>query len=228
VGNPQAARRFPQYGNFRIWYGEGEADYEGVNVGLRARIASRLEMQGFYTLSKAEGNVLAGADEFRLTNVGHQPDRARQRDQSVNFRNPKCGECFAPLDTDARHRVTLSTLYQAPFGVNVSGVLRYRSALPYTKRAGTDLNRDGFVSDLAPGARLNGERGASSEQIDLRLSKEFGLGGNFGIEVIGEVFNVLNEENPAGFISSGQPTTFAGDPLQGEQRLGQLGVRVRF
>jgi hypothetical protein len=48
---------------------------------------------------------------------------------------------------------------------------------------------------------------------------------------------VFNEENPAGFALvfdangrpiGNEPTAFAGDPLQGEQRLTQLGVRVRF
>ena len=49
-----------------------------------------------------------------------------------------------------------------------------------------------------------------------------------------EVFNLLNADNPAAYVGDvatslyGQPTTFAGDPLQGEQRLIQLGARVRF
>ena len=49
-----------------------------------------------------------------------------------------------------------------------------------------------------------------------------------------EVFNVLNDENPYRFIGNrtasnfGQPTVFAGDPLQGEQRLIQLGLRLRY
>jgi hypothetical protein len=48
---------------------------------------------------------------------------------------------------------------------------------------------------------------------------------------------VFNSKNPAGYINvfdaSGnpvgkRPTLYAGDPLQGEQRLAQLGLRVRF
>ena len=55
------------------------------------------------------------------------------------------------------------------------------------------------------------------------------------------MFNLFNEENPAAFINTypanatastppngKRPTTYSGDPLQGEQRLGQLGVRIRF
>ncbi|HYI08284.1 MAG TPA: TonB-dependent receptor [Thermoanaerobaculia bacterium] len=241
-GSPITSRRFSSIGitnNNRMWIGDGEADYDGLNIGFRARMSGKLEMQGFYTLSKIEGNVLAGADEFRLTNANHQPDRAG--DLSVNFRDPLCDQCFGPLDTDARHKVTISTLYRAPFGINVSGVLRYRSALPYSERDGRDLNGDGQFSDLVAGTEnVNNLRGESFSQLDVRLSKDFRLYSSLGIELIAEMFNVFNEINPSAingqrFTASGAPnpnfqqaTAFAGDPLQGEQRLIQLGARFRF
>src|SRR5262249_28717022 len=120
-GNPvdptTGKRRFPAFGNFRIWYGKGSAKYNGVNLSGHARLGDKFELQGFYTLSHATGNVLAGADEFRITDAGHQPDFRTVRDQSVNPYNPLCGACFGPLDTDARHRVTLSGLYHAPWDI---------------------------------------------------------------------------------------------------------------
>ncbi len=51
------------------------------------------------------------------------------------------------------------------------------------------------------------------------------------------MFNVFNEKNPtaytldfdaAGNPIGAHPTAYAGDPLQGEQRLTQLGLRVHF
>lgn len=241
-GNPISSRRFASIGitnNNRMWIGDGEADYDGLNLGFRARMNERLEMQGFYTLSRVEGNVLAGADEFRLTNGNHQPDRTG--DLSVNFRDPKCDQCFGPLDTDARHKFTLSAVYRAPFGINVSGMFRYRSALPYSERDGRDLNGDRQLSDLVAGVdHVNNLRGESFSQFDVRLSKDFPIRGTFGIELIAEAFNLFNETNPTAFngqrfTASGtpnpnfrQPTAYAGDPLQGEQRLLQLGARVRF
>ncbi len=247
-GNPivsGSTRRFPQFGNFRVWTGDGEADYEGVNLGVRARANQKLELQGFYTWSEVTGNVLAGADEFRLSNANHQPDRSAVLDQSVNPANPHCDACFGPLDTDARHRLTLSTLYQAPFAINLSGIVRYRSGLPYTEFAGVDLNGDGFAMDLPEGvSHVNSARGDDFTQIDLRVSRDFGFSG-VGVEVLAEVFNVLNEENPARYRGArwtgrnaagqlvtnpnfGKPAAFAGDPLQGEQRVIQLGVRFKY
>jgi hypothetical protein len=228
-------RRFPDFASFRMWYGKGFADYKGVNLGFRAR-GEKYELQGFYTYSESEGNILGGADEFRITSIDYQPDLRAVRDQSVNPYDPTCsGPCTGPLNTDATNRVTLSATYQLPVGFTVSGVFRYRSATPYTEWAGTDVNGDGYAFDLAPGvSHVNTRRGSSFSQLDLRVSKQFWFAKDIGLEILAEVFNVLNAKNPAGYVGNilasnyGQPTTYSGDPLQGEQRMLQLGARVQF
>lgn len=238
--------RFPQFGNFRIWYGNGKADYNGINIGGHARLGDTFELQGFYTLSRATGNVLGGADEFRITAAEYEPDLRAVRDQSVNPYDPLCGACMGPLNTDARHRVTLSALYRAPLGINVSGIVRYHSATPYTEWAGHDITGDGYAFDLAPGVtHVNSLRGNSFSQTDLRLAKQFRFGGNYGVELIAELFNLFNEKNATGFHGNreildaasgkfvpnpafGQASIYAGDPGQGEQRLMQLGLRLTF
>jgi hypothetical protein len=240
-------RRFSDFGNFRLWYGGGKADYDGVNLSFRARATQKLELQGFYTYSKTDGNVLAGADEFRITDRDYQPSYAVGRDVSVNPFDPLCGACFGPLNTDARHRVTLSGVYQGPWGINAAGMFRYRSATPFTLHTSSDIDDDGFPIDLPPGvSHVNSERGDSFSQFDLRLAKEFTFG-PVGLELIAEMFNVFNKKNPVsrtlifdtrgnaqtnptfGFPIGSRPTAFAGsDPLRSEQRLTQLGLRVRF
>ena len=234
-GNPMAARRFPDFpATARMWAGDGEADYKGINLGFRMR-QSKFELQGFYTLSKAEGNVLAGADEFRLGDNGFQSDY--QRDRTINSRDPLCNACIGPLYTDARHRLTFGGIYNAPLGLKVAGFFRYRSALPFNKLASDpadptqllDRNRDGFTGDLAPGVgHVNSGRGSSFSQFDVRLSRDFAFSGDFGVEVLVEVFNIFDESNPATFDRFGAAHAFGGDPLQGEQRLAQLGARIHF
>ena len=104
--------------------------------------------------------------------------------------------------------------------------------------------KDGYNFDLAPGvSHVNSLRGPSFSQFDVRLAREFKFFHNYGVEVIGEIFNLLNAKNAANFNGNcrvdatgkctftggfGQAGTFAGDPGQGEQRLAQLGVRVTF
>jgi hypothetical protein len=257
-GNPTdpttGQKRFPAFGSFRIWYGNGFAKYTGINLGGHARLGTQFELQGFYTYSHTTGNVLAGADEFRITDAGHQGDLRAVRDQSIDPYDPLCNACTGPLNTDQKHRVTLSALYKAPLGINASGIFRYHSGTPYTEWAGADIScgptgtvntcHDGYNFDLAPGVgHVNTLRGGSFSQLDVRLSKEFKFYGNYGLEVIGEVFNLFNSKNPANFNGNcrvnaagactftggfGQASAFAGDPGLGEQRLAQLGLRVTF
>jgi hypothetical protein len=139
------------------------------------------------------------------------------------------------MNTDARHKVTLSALYRTPFGLNLSGIARYHSGTPYTDWAGKDLDNDGFAFDLPSDVpHVNTLRGASFSQVDVRASYALKFFGNYGVEFIGEMFNLLNSKNSAHFIGNRlaanyrQPTAYAGDPLQGEQRLAQLGLRVTF
>jgi hypothetical protein len=244
-------RRFRDFGSFRLWHGGGFAKYNGVNLSGHARLGDKFELQGFYTLSHATGNILAGADEFRLTDAGHQPDLRTVRDQSVNPYNPLCSACTGPLNTDARHRITLSGLYRAPWEIAVSGIMRYHSATPYTDWNGLDLNGDGYALDLPAGvAHVNTLRGDAFSQFDMRVAKTFKFAGNYGVELIGEVFNLFNAKNAVGFQGNRfvrvtdpndptktiiapnpayrTPNAFAGDPGLGEQRLAQLGVRMTF
>ncbi len=222
-------RRFPQFGNFRMWYGNGQADYSGVNLSARARLNDSFELQGFYTYSEASGNVLAGADEFRVTDAGHQADMGgARRDVSANPLDPLCERCVGPLNTDSRHKVTLSGVYRAPLGINLSGMFRYRSALPYTRFTAADLNGDGYAYDFPGREGVNGQRGHSFSQLDMRVSKDFTFASEYGVELIAEVFNIFNEKNPSLFNRFGEANAYAGDPLQGEQRLAQVGVRFHF
>ncbi len=217
-------------GNIRVWTGDGEADYKGFNVGFHAR-SSMFEAQGFYTWSEANGNVLTGADEFRLWDAGTQPDA--EANTLVNPLDYNDGAGFGPLFTDARHRITVSTLYHAPLGINVSGILRYRSAYPFSSFGlGNPTNNLGYKNKLVNASHVNTERGDDFSQLDVRVSKEFRFGTNMGIELIGEIFNLLNSKNGTRFVQTSagvwEPTVFAGDTGQGEQRLAQLGARFRF
>jgi hypothetical protein len=229
--NP-AGPAFPQFGNFRIWEGGGRATYRGLNIGAHLRMSNKFTLQGFYTLSKATGITLAGADEFRLTPVEFQSNLRGARDASINPADPLCGHCTGPLFTDARHRVSFGAVYLAPWDINVAAMFRYHSATPYMITEPINTRRQLF---LPPGVGLNSGRGASFEQLDLRLSKDLKLWSTVGIEGIAEVFNLFNAKNAANFngilgnANFGRPTVFAGgDPTQGEQRLVQLGVRVHF
>ncbi len=145
----------------------------------------------------------------------------------------------------------------------------YRSALPVVLIDGRDLNKDGDATeipgralavsgfdsatgkstfeDIGPCVTVNCGRGWSQSQMNLRVSRVFGIGGAMKVEAIAEVFNLLNAINPSNpttvnrnvVIPSGplagqpnpkllQPTTFSGDFQRPEQRVGQIGFRFTF
>jgi hypothetical protein len=179
-----------------------------------------------------------------------------------NHLDPYADVQFGPSGrTDARHRATITAVWQAPWGITVAPIFRYRSALPVAVTQGQDLNAnlanneipdvafafDGFeddgtarVKEIGPCETINCSRGASQSQFSLRVSKGFRLFGTARLEAIGEIFNLFNAKNPAGFttrriLADGtpnssfmQPTEFAGDFQNPEQRVGQLGFRFTF
>ena len=131
--------------------------------------------------------------------------------------------------------MTVAGTYTLAHDIVVAGTLRARSATPYNINAGADLNGDGFLVDLPPDvSHVNAGRGSAFSQLDLRAAKVFRFGDARSIEALIEMFNVFNATNPAGYNGNrrstafGQPSTFAGDPLQGEQRLAQVGLRFHF
>jgi hypothetical protein len=88
---------------------------------------------------------------------------------------------------------------------------------------------------------VNCSRRAPFSQLNLRVSRGFALWGASRVEAIAEIFNLVNAKNPfielstrrlsaagAPLVSFMQPTAFAGDFQQPEQRVGQIGFRLTF
>ena len=235
--------------NFTIDISDGKSRYDGVNVGIRRRMSAGLSFSAWYSLSSAKSTTGNGSDELNIQNI-------------QNHLDPYADVQFGPSGrTDARHRATVSAVWQAPYGITVSPVFRFRSALPINLTHGLDLNANNFNNDITDTAfafdgfnddgtakfkeigaceTINCGRGASQHQFNLRVSKGFRLIGTARVEAIAEIFNLFNAKNPAGFtgrrfLANGtansafmQPTEFAGDFQNPEQRVGQLGFRFTF
>ena len=115
-----------------------------------------------------------------------------------------------------------------PYDIGLSAIWTLRTTMPFSARAGLDVNGDGFANDYVPGTTRNqGNRDLNmslvndwraqnglgplpEEQIDstryrnfdLRLSKQFRFGETTALEVMFQVFNVFDTVNlGARFIS---------------------------
>lgn len=234
----------------RTGISRGTSLYEGLILGLRRRFSRGFDTSASYTLSSSVSSIGSASDEL---------------DQNLvqDVRDPFGRVQDAPsMRTDARHRVSVSAIVQAPLGVQVSPIFLYRSALPVHTFEGLDLNADGNVNDKTASAyrytglnadgratfeeaggckTVNCSRRAPYSQLNLRVSRAVPLNRDVRMEIIGEIFNLFDARNPfiplttrrlsasgAPLASFMQPTAFAGDFQQPEQRIGQVGVRLTF
>ena len=225
AGNRRFSGILTQSGNtnFRVDVMEGTSSYKGITLGLKKHWDGKLQFSGWYSLSDAKSSTsLRATDEFGE----YDP---------ISAFDP-FGDPENPTRSDYRHRFTASAVWSPGAGLTIAPIFRYKSAQAFNILTGVDGNRDGLVRDLPAGvATLNSGRGATFTQLDLRVSKKFRFGGGrTGFEIIGEGFNLTNASNPTTYTASqasaifGQPTRFAGDFRQGEQRLFQIGARFEF
>jgi len=240
----------PNNASLRPAISRGKSKYDGLILSVRRRMTRGLDFTGSYTLSRSLSNIGASSDAL---------DASLIQDATNPFDDPRV---FGPNNlTDARHRVTLSAVWQAPGRINVSPIYIFRSALPVSITQGLDLNND-FTNNEIPDRAFaynpddptkpkdigvcetwNCGRGYRFQQLNVRVARAFSLGGSSRVEAIGEIFNLFNTENPGGFTTRRftgsvaspvanatfmQPTTFAGDFRQPEQRVGQIGLRFSF
>ena len=208
---------------------DGELKYRAFSARVTKRLANRWQMLGSYTLADVQADSETfPADHFnRGSDYGHVP-------------------------ADRRHRFTVSGIAMLPGGVNLSGIIRYQSSLPFNVTAGSDLNGDGIGGDRPSGINLrdgcrdldlgaasayrtaNGLSPVSSVEcpayatVDVLASKEFRFGDNAYVETIFQVFNLLNRANyfpPNGNLRSG---TFGESTQVADARQIELALRIRF
>ncbi len=139
---------------------------------------------------------------------------------------------WGPAPNDTRHRFVISSIYRAPFAIQLGTIVTAMSAPPYNITTGVDSNGDRDINErpIENGVMIPpfSARGDSYFTIDLRASRSFSLGGDRRLEVLWEMFNLTNTTNYGGYDGNmrssffGQPR-FALSPFQG-----QLGVRMNF
>jgi len=139
---------------------------------------------------------------------------------------------WGPAPNDTRHRMVISSVYRAPFDIQLGTIITAMSAPPYNITTGVDSNGDRDINErpIENGTMIApfSARGDSYFTIDLRTSRTFRLPGERRIELLWEMFNLTNTTNYGGYDGNmrstffGQPR-FALPPFQG-----QLGVRFDF
>jgi hypothetical protein len=163
----------------------------------------------------------------------------------------------SPGQADRRHRLVASGIVQMPYGILTSVIADFRSSLPMNPVSSLDLNQDGYANDLPAGvlpfsgcrdldlAAVNGFRQARGlatvgevecpgfANIDIRVSKTFSFAQTQSIELIGQLFNIMNRANyniPSNNITAatfGQPTSLLPN-INAPSRQAEFAIRYRF
>jgi hypothetical protein len=207
---PTGARPLPTWGRIVELQSKGEHEYRAMFLRLEKRFADRHQYLFSYTLAKQ-------------TNFG-----AGTAPAVTDFYNP--GLDWGPGSADRRHAFVASGSYLLPFNVSVSGVWTLRSSMPFSARAGRDLNNDGAANtDYVPGTTRNMGNRRTDEMLsavntwraqngrapiaenaldtngynrfDVRASKAISFGAQ-RVELIAQVFNLFGRDN-LGDIESG-------------------------
>jgi hypothetical protein len=226
--------------------GFGETWYNGLTIAATKRFDGNRQFIASYTLSNAEDHSTDFQSTFLPQDNGGGRDPSNPIGLPLRF-DPDSER--GPSLQDQRHRLVLSGLYVAPYGLNISMVTTVASGRPYNILAGTDLNGDGNGGSI-PGPdralRVPGELSSSVGRnagtlpaqvtVDLRLARRMAFGRRHSVDAIVEVFNLFNRTNFTDvnniFGTGAYPTsplpTFGQFQQAGPPRQAQLAVKVNF
>jgi len=193
----------PTWGNILEYRSAGDSDYRAIYLRLDKRLSNRYQYLVSYTLA-------------------HEKDRDAGQTTVVDFYHPEYDQGWGTQDR--RHTLVASGAVILPMDVTLGAVWNYRSTRPFSAVAGTDLNRDGAVTDYVPGttrdvfnrgdnvkylALVNASRAQSGrapieesqlmtdefKRVDVRVSKSIRLAGERRAELIAQVFNLFGNDS---------------------------------
>jgi hypothetical protein len=200
-------RQDPTRGSIEVVADTGKSDFKGMYFTLSKRYSQGWSLEIAYTLGWSKANT-----EFM--------DAVQSYDEDGWERQ------YGPTSTDARHTFTASGVVDLPLGFQLSGIVFFRSALPWTAYYGFDENRDTLWSDYLDYNR-NSRRGFSHFWINTRISNYINID-PVRLHLFLEVYNITNRANFIS-ISPNQNSAGFGEPTQAlDPRQIQLGIRLDF
>jgi outer membrane receptor protein involved in Fe transport len=217
---------FTGFRNLYLQFNGGHTEYNAVKFAVNKRMSSQYALQANYTLGRARGDV----DNFRLANSFVPGLTAIDGDRSYQW---------GPSDSDVRHVLALSGLYEAPYGVRVGAALFARSGFPFTGVSGLDADGDGFSSNGSYGDRpaslsRNSFRYPATVTLDASVAYDLRIAGAQRFEIRIDAFNIANRRSVSnlntiiGLDPSNPPATFRTVTGVRDQRQAQIAVRYRF
>jgi outer membrane receptor for ferrienterochelin and colicin len=192
-----SVRPDPNFNILRSQQSSARSNYDGLTLSVNKRFATRYQFLTSYTLAY---NRDSDSNERNFSGITYT-DAYNLRQEYDWSRN------------DMRHRWVFSGSYDLPFGFQISGILTYRTGLPFSPFTGVDSNRDSQFTDrpIINGAMLrrNSFRQLAHFQTDLRIAKSFAVRERHNVSVVFDMFNVTNRHNYYYVVSTNESSTTA-------------------
>lgn len=217
----------PTHGDIDVYTNSGKSTVYDAELHLRRNFAAGSVIDLSYSYQHTRGNssfdFIAGNSPLNYvvgTNQGPEP-------QLVS----------GPLDYEIKYNFKLSGVAKLPAGFLVSGILNWRTGLPFTVIESFFNPQVGGV--LPEG--YNSRRLPNFFKVDLRVAKSVQILGA-SVEIYGDIFNVTNRQNvlsvdgtsayndsgPIGGPGTTQNPSFLTVLSRSAARSGELGARINF
>lgn len=163
----------------------GNSEYTALTFRAKRRYSGRYQLQAHYTWSDDKAD-----DDNERSATG------------VTITDPTdLGYDWGTSDRNVEHRIVVSGFVDLGWDTSLSGGVNYQSGSPWTlNEANDNVHRfPGFNGPTARGivngqvAGRNTETNESAMTVNMRLGKTFNFK-NYGLEVFGEAFNLLDEK----------------------------------
>ena len=239
-GGTAGTRPLAQFARVYQTQSVGDMDYKAMLVRVEKRLERNYMFTVSYTLASTEGTVNNIGPASTVTDAAH-----------LEYDN-------GPNNSDRRHAVGASVSYLLPANFTLSAVFSTRSTMPFSAIAGVDLNGDAAITDYVPGTTRNiFNRGKNDAMmavvnayratinlpplpasqistndiygLDMRINKSVVLRGSRKVDLILQVFNVLNRTNLTGnWQTNARSPKFGVVESAGPMRQAEVAARFTF
>jgi hypothetical protein len=208
----------PRYTELNEWNNSGL--YESYSLRFQSAYRTRRgdSFSAAYTLGWAYDNSVPGS-QFT---VGSGSAATNPFDLNVDW---------GPSIIDARHILNVSGNAYLRWGIRLSPIFSFVSALPYTAAtsAAVVAGCPPYYARCYPSSYTkNSLRGVDTVNLSARLSKEFKFGEKYSLTLLTEGYNTLNRVNYTSFGTTIEAANFRKPTAASARRQLQLGFRFDF
>ena len=192
-----ASRPNPNFGKLLSQESSARSNYNGLTLSINRRLSRRLQFQINGTVAWNHDN---DSNERNFAGITYQDAFNLQQEYSWSR-------------DDIRRRLVASTVYDLPLGFQISGIMTWRTGLPFSAFTNTDSNKDGNFTDrpIINGVLLarNSFRQPNFWNTDMRITKSIRIAERHKVEISVDLFNAFNHENHSFQVSTNESTTSA-------------------